>query len=300
VICSSHQYCIDRAFDRDRIACINVYVNAEIGSQTPSMVSRKDGVTESAVTVERRERVAIVTIASPENRNALTTELLLDLVTALEKLDADRTISVAVLTGGTQLFASGADVRALLEVTPAEYARSPRADCWRRLNGLGMPLVAAVAGYALGGGCELALLADILVAGDTAVFGQPEARLGLIPGAGGTQRWARVAGRHVAAEVVLAGRTVDAFEARDLGLVALVVPAERVVEAAAALAARIATGAPLALRAATASVRAAEELPLAAALEAERERLVEVLATDDRVEGITAFLEKRPPRFTGE
>ena len=170
--------------------------------------------------------VAIATIASPENRNALTTELLLDLITALEKLDADRTVSVAVLTGGTQLFASGADVRALLEVTPAEYARSPRADCWRRLNGLGLPLVAAVAGYALGGGCELALVADIVVAGDTAVFGQPEARLGLIPGAGGTQRWARVAGRHVAAEVVLAGRTVDAFEARDLGLVALVVPAE--------------------------------------------------------------------------
>ena len=256
-------------------------------------------MTESSVTLERRDRVAIVTIASPENRNALTTELLLDLITALEKLDADRTVSVAVLTGGTQLFASGADVRALLEVTPAEYARSPRADCWRRLNVLGLPLVAAVAVYALGGGCELALLADIVVAGDTAVFGQPEARLGLIPGAGGTQRWARVAGRHVAAEVVLAGRTVDAFEARDLGLVALVVPAERVVEAAAALAARIATGAPLALRAATASVRAADELPLAAALEAERERLVEVLDTDDRVEGITAFLEKRPPRFSG-
>ena len=122
---------------------------------------------------------------------------------------------------------------------------------------------------------------------------------GVGSGAGGTQRWARVAGRHVAAEVVLAGRTVDAFEARDLGLVARVVPAERVVEAATTIAARIATGAPLALRAATASVRAAEELPLAAALEAERERLVAVLDTDDRVEGITAFLEKRPPRFTG-
>jgi enoyl-CoA hydratase len=257
-------------------------------------------VAERAVTVERRDRVAIVTIASPENRNALTTELMLDLVSALEKLDADRTISAAVLTGGTRLFASGADVRALLEVSPAEYVRSPRADCWRRLNDLGLPLVAAVAGFALGGGCELAFLADIIVAADTAVFGQPEARLGLIPGAGGTQRWARVAGRHVAAEVVLAGRTVDAFEARDFGLVARVFPAERVVEAAAALAARIATGAPLSLRAARAAIRDSDELPLAAALEEEREWLVSVLDTEDRVEGITAFLEKRPPRFTGQ
>jgi enoyl-CoA hydratase len=239
-------------------------------------------------------------IVSPENRNALTTELLLDLTAALEELDADPSISVAVLTGGTQLFASGADVRALLEVDPAEYARSPRADCWRRLNELGLPLVAAVSGVALGGGCELAFLADIVVASDTALFGQPEVRLGLIPGAGGTQRWGRVAGRHVAAEVVLAGRTVDAFEARDLGIVARVVPAERVVEAAAAVASRLATGAPLALRAARASIRAADELPLGAALEAERERLVAVLATEDRVEGITAFLEKRPPRFTGQ
>jgi enoyl-CoA hydratase len=279
-------------------ACINVYV--DIGSQTPQTVSRKDGVTKGQVNVERRDRVAIVTIASPENRNALTTKLLLDLSAALEELDADRTISVAVLTGGTQLFASGADVRALLEVDPAEYARSPRADCWRRLNGLGLPLVAAVAGVALGGGCELAFLADIVVASDTALFGQPEVRLGLIPGAGGTQRWARVAGRHVATDVVLTGRTVDAFEARDLGLVARVVPAERVVEAAAAVAARLAAGAPLALRAARASIRAADELPLATALEAERERLVAVLATEDRVEGITAFLEKRAPRFTGQ
>ena len=147
---------------------------------------------------------------------------------------------------------------------------------------------------------ELAFLADIVVAADTALFGQPEVRLGLIPGAGGTQRWSRVVGRHVAAEVVLAGRTVDAFEARDLGLVARVVPAERVVESAAAVAARLAAGAPLALRAAKASIRAADELPLAAALEAERERLVAVLDTEDRVEGITAFLEKRPPRFAGQ
>jgi enoyl-CoA hydratase/carnithine racemase len=190
-------------------------------------------------------------------------------------------------------------VRALLEVTPEEYAASPRAEAWRRLDRVEVPLVAAVAGWALGGGCELAFACDVVVAADTAVFGQPEAKLGLIPGAGGTQRWARAVGRFAAADVVLAGRTVDAFEARELGLVAKVVPAERVVVAGVALAQRIAAGAPLSLRAAKAALRAAEELPLSEGLRHEREQLLRVLATEDRTEGITAFLEKRPPRFAG-
>jgi enoyl-CoA hydratase/carnithine racemase len=251
------------------------------------------------VLIERREAVAVVTIASPENRNALTNELLLELTDALEALDADDATRAAVVTGGTTLFASGADLRALLEVRPEAYAASPRVDCWRRLQRIRMPLVAAVSGPALGGGCELAFLCDLVVASDTARFGQPEARLGLIPGAGGTQRWSRVAGRHVASEVVLAGRTLDAFEARDAGLVNVVVPSERVVEAAAAMAERIAEGAPLSLRAGKDALRGADELPLGEALEHERARLVEVLATEDRVEGITAFLERRPPRFVG-
>jgi enoyl-CoA hydratase/carnithine racemase len=160
-------------------------------------------------------------------------------------------------------------------------------------------MVAAVAGPALGGGAELALLADLVVAADTAVFGQPEVRLGILPGAGGTQRWARAAGRYVAAGLVLAARTVDAFEARDLGIVDRVVPAERVVAAAAAVAGQIAAHAPLALRAARGAVRRSEELPLSAALEHERAQLVALLSTEDHREGIDAFLEKRAPQFTG-
>jgi enoyl-CoA hydratase/carnithine racemase len=254
---------------------------------------------EPQVRVEHRTAVAVVTLDRPAQRNALSTEMLGELATALERLDRDSEVRVAVLTGGNRVFASGADVRELLRLTPAAYARSPRAAAWRRLDALGLPLVAAVAGPALGGGCELALLCDLVVAADTAVLGQPEVRLGLIPGAGGSQRWARAAGRFVAGEVVLAGRTVDAFEARDLGLVARVVPAERLVDAAVALAARVAEGAPLALRAARSALRRSEELPVSAALEHDRSLLQMLLSTDDRSEGIEALLERRAPVFAG-
>ncbi|MFJ7217846.1 enoyl-CoA hydratase-related protein [Amycolatopsis sp. NPDC098790] len=239
--------------------------------------------------------VAVVTIAAPETRNALSTELLTELADTLEGLD----VRAVVLTGGPKLFAAGADVKQLRELSPIEYAASGRAACWQRIGAVGTPLVAAVAGYALGGGCELALSADLVVAADTAVFGQPEVKLGLVPGAGGTQRWARAAGRYAAAGVVLTGRTVDAFEARDLGLVHRIVPSERLVEAAVAVASSVAANGPLAVRAARSALRRADELPLSAALEYERQQLLLMLGSDDHVEGITALLEKRAPRFTG-
>jgi enoyl-CoA hydratase len=251
------------------------------------------------VTVDRADVVGLVTLDSPENRNALSTDLLVELAGALETLDADPAVHAIVLTGGPTLFASGADVRQLREISPVEYAASPRGAAWRRIGGVETVLVAAVAGYALGGGCELALACDLVVAADTAVFGQPEVRLGLVPGAGGTQRWARAAGRYVAGDVVLTGRQVSAFEARSLGLVNRIVPAERLVPAAVAVAASIAAHGPLAVRAARGAVRRAEELPLAAALEYERQQLLAMLATEDHVEGIDALLEKRSPRFAG-
>jgi enoyl-CoA hydratase/carnithine racemase len=247
------------------------------------------------VTVTRHDTVAVVTIDSPGNRNALSTDLLVELAGTLEETD----VRAIVLTGGSELFASGADVRQLRDISPVEYAASARATSWRRINAVETVLVAAVAGFALGGGCELALAADLVVAADTAVFGQPEVKLGLVPGAGGTQRWARAAGRYTAAGVVLTGRTVDAFEARDLGLVHRIVPAERVVPAAVALAGEIAANGPLAVGAARAAVRRADELPLSAALEYERQQLLLTLTSADHVEGITALLEKRPPQFTG-
>jgi enoyl-CoA hydratase len=242
---------------------------------------------------------AVVTLDSPENRNALSTDVLVELADALERLDAEPGVRAIVLTGGSKMFASGADVRQLRDISPVEYAASARATSWRRIGAVETVVVAAVAGYALGGGCELALAADLVVAADTAVFGQPEVRLGLVPGAGGTQRWARAAGRYVAAGVVLTGRNVDAFEARDLGLVHRIVPAERVVPAAVAVAGEIAANGPLAVRTARGAVRRAEELPLAAALEHERQQLLMMLTSDDHIEGISALLEKRAPRFTG-
>ncbi|GAB3434810.1 enoyl-CoA hydratase-related protein [Actinophytocola sediminis] len=243
--------------------------------------------------------VAIVTLDSPANRNALSTDLLVELADTLERLDAEPDVRAIVLTGGPTLFAAGADVRQLLAISPVEYAASARGVSWRRIGAVETVLVAAVAGFALGGGCELALCADLVVAADTAVFGQPEVRLGLVPGAGGTQRWARAAGRYTGAGVVLTGRTVDAFEARDLGLVHRIVPAERVVAAAAAVAGEIAANGPLAVRAARAALRRSEESPLSAALEFERQQLLLMLTSDDHVEGITALLDKRAPRFAG-
>ncbi|NKQ51657.1 enoyl-CoA hydratase [Amycolatopsis sp. K13G38] len=251
------------------------------------------------VTVDRCEAVAVVTLDAPENRNALSTEMLVALADTLDELDADPAVRAIVLTGGATMFASGADVRQLRDISPVEYAASPRGASWRRFGAVDTVLVAAVAGHALGGGCELALAADLVVAADTAVFGQPKVKLGLVPGAGGTQRWARAAGRYAAAAVVLTGATVDAFEARELGLVHRIVPAERLVAAAVEVAAGIAANGPLAVQAARTAVRRAEELPLAAALEFERQQLLLLLSSDDHIEGITALLDKRAPRFTG-
>jgi enoyl-CoA hydratase len=251
------------------------------------------------VTVDRADVVGLVTLDTPEKRNALSTDVLVELADALESLDAEPDIRAIVLTGGPSLFASGADVRMLRSISPVEYASSARGAAWRRIGGVETVLVAAVAGYALGGGCELALACDLVVAADTAVFGQPEVRLGLVPGAGGTQRWARVAGRYAAAGVVLTGRNVSAFEARSLGLVYRIVPAERLVAAAIAVAGSVAAHGPLAVRAARGALRRAEELPLSAALEYERAQLLAMLSTEDHVEGIDALLEKRSPRFVG-
>lgn len=251
------------------------------------------------VTISGDGAVAVVTLAARESRNALSTDLLVELADALESLDNDPAVRAIVLTGGSTLFASGADVRQLRDSSPVEYATSARGPSWRRIGAIETVLVAAVAGFALGGGCELALTADLVVAADTAVFGQPEVKLGLLPAAGGTQRWARTAGRYAASGVVLTGRTVDAFEARDLGLVHRIVPAERLVPAAVAVASEIAANGPLAVKAARAAVRRAEELPLSAALEYERQQLLLMLTSDDHIEGITALLDKRAPRFTG-
>ncbi|MCO1613400.1 enoyl-CoA hydratase-related protein [Micromonospora tulbaghiae] len=245
------------------------------------------------------DAVAVATIDRPQTRNALSADVLRALAAAMDRADADPEVRVLVLTGGPRLFASGADIRELRRTSPADYLLSERLECWNRFARFGKPAVAAVAGYVLGGGCELAMTCDAVVAADSAVFGQPEINLGIIPGAGGTQRWARVAGRFRAAELVLGGRLVDAWTAQRMGLVSQVVPAERVVEAGIALASSIAARSPVAARLGKQALRTAEEVGLTAGLAHERSLLLTLLSTDDHIEGIDAFLEKRPARFTG-
>ncbi|MFI7306684.1 enoyl-CoA hydratase-related protein [Micromonospora aurantiaca] len=245
------------------------------------------------------DAVAVATIDRPQTRNALSTDVLRALAAAMDRAEADPAVRVLVLTGGPRLFASGADIRELRRTSPADYLLSERLECWNRFARFGKPAVAAVAGYVLGGGCELAMTCDAVVAADSAVFGQPEINLGIIPGAGGTQRWARVAGRFRAAELVLGGRLVDAWTAQRMGLVSQVVPAERVVEAGIALAASIAARSPVAARLGKQALRTAEEVGLTAGLAHERSLLLTLLSTDDHLEGIDAFLQKRPARFTG-
>ncbi|HYM83794.1 MAG TPA: enoyl-CoA hydratase-related protein [Candidatus Dormibacteraeota bacterium] len=244
--------------------------------------------------------VALVTIDRPRAMNALDFELLRRLAGALEDLDLDATVRCIVLTGaGTRAFAAGADIKELAEQTPVTLTSSRAFETWDRIDRVGLPVVAAVRGYALGGGCELAMACDLIVAGEDAVFGQPEVRLGVMPGAGGTQRLTRAVGKARAMEMILTGRRLSAREAEAAGLVTSVVPAEATLAVALDLAERIASQPPLAVRAAKQAILRAFELPLSAGLDHERRAFFSLFATEDQTEGMTAFAEKREPRWTG-
>jgi enoyl-CoA hydratase/carnithine racemase len=255
----------------------------------------------SARLVERsvEGQVALCRLDRPEARNALSPEVMEELASAMEAFDADDGVRCIVIAGSDEVFASGADIEALRDRTFQESLVHPSAAFWRRLAACRTPLVAAVSGWALGGGCELALLCDMIVASETAVFGQPEVTLGIIPGGGGTQRLARVAGKQRAMELVLTGRRFDAAEGARLGIVNEVHRKGEWLDAALRLAGRVAERPPIAVRLAKQAILAAEETNLSAGLETER-RLYELsMATEDRVEGMEAFLEKRRPEFRG-
>ena len=244
--------------------------------------------------------VALVTLDRPRALNALSFALLTDLGRIVEALDADPTVRAIVITGaGTRAFAAGADIGELAEQTPDSLAASEGFRGWDRVAASDTPTIAAVRGYALGGGCELAMACDMLIAGSDAVFGQPEIKIGVIPGAGGTQRLTRAIGEARAMELVLTGRQIRADEAARLGLVTKVVPAEETLAAALDLAAEIAALPVGAVRAAKAAVRAAAELPLAGGIQRERTLFQERFGTPDQVEGMRAFLERRPPSWEG-
>ena len=246
------------------------------------------------------EGVALVTLDRPEALNALSFGLLAELVAALEALDADGAVRAIVLTGaGDRAFAAGADIKEMADATPESLADGGGFGHWDELRMIRKPLIAAVRGFALGGGCELAMACDLIVAGDDAQFGQPEIRIGVMPGAGGTQRLTRAIGKAKAMELILTGRSIDAREAERLGLVTRVVPAEATVEAALALAAEIAALPPLAVAAAKRAVNEAYEASLAQGLADERQAFFDLFATADQKEGMAAFVEKRPPHWSG-
>jgi enoyl-CoA hydratase len=246
------------------------------------------------------EAVALLTLDRPEAHNALSFGLVAELGALLAVLDNDPACRAIVITGaGEKAFAAGADVRELAGRTPRELKE---ADPFGALDGIGhldTPVIAAVRGWALGGGCELAMACDMVVAGDNAQFGQPEIKLGVIPGAGGTQRLTRAIGKARAMELILTGRRIGAAEAERMGLVSMVVPAAEALDRALDLAGRIAAQPPLAVAAAKASVVAAQGLSLAQGLHFERERFEALFETEDQREGMIAFLEKRPPTWTG-
>ena len=243
--------------------------------------------------------VWLLRLDRPEARNALSPELMEELASELERLDAEREARCLVIAGSDDVFAAGADVRALRERTFEESMRHPAASFWPRVAAIKTPLIAAVSGWALGGGFELALSCDLVVASETAEFGQPEITLGIIPGGGGTQRLARVIGKQRAMELVLTGRRIDAHEAARLGLVNAVVKKREWLDQALELAGRIARRPPIAARLAKQAVLAAEETGLSAGLEVERRLYEQAMATEDRIEGMDAFLEKRRPEFRG-
>jgi enoyl-CoA hydratase/carnithine racemase len=243
--------------------------------------------------------VALLHLNRPEARNALSPELMERLAAELERLDPDPEVHCVVIAGSEKVFAAGADIKAMVERSFEEALRHPAAAFWRRLAAIKTPLVAAVSGYALGGGCELALACDMIVASETAVFGQPEINLGIIPGGGGCQRLARVLGKQRAMELVLTGRRFDAQEALGLGLVNKVVEKDAWLTEALELARAVAAQPPIAARLAKQAVLVAEETALSPGLENERRLYELAMATEDRVEGMKAFLEKREPRFEG-
>jgi len=247
----------------------------------------------------RDGHVALLRIDRPEARNALSPEVMEELASELERLDPDPEVRCVVVAGSDKVFAAGADIKAMAERSFAEALRHPAVAFWKRLAAIKTPMVAAVSGYALGGGCELALACDMIVAAESATFGQPEINLGIIPGGGGTQRLARVLGKQRAMELVLTGRRFGAAEARELGLVNEIAPDGEWLKTAMALARTVAEKPPIASRLAKQAVLVAEETALSPGLENERRLYELAMATEDRVEGMKAFLEKREPKFEG-
>src|SRR5579863_2687060 len=262
---------------------------------------RRSAVIYETLIVETAERVALIRLNRPEALNALNSRLLDELAQALADAEADDGVGCIVITGSERAFAAGADIKEMADKT---YAQMFKADFFtagaRAIEQCRKPIIAAVAGYALGGGCELAMMCDVILAADSAKFGQPEITLGVAPGIGGTQRLTRQVGKSKAMEMILTGRMMDAAEAERAGLVSRIVPAAELVGEALAIAKKIAAQSPLAVMMNKELVNAAYETSLTQGVKLERRLFHSLFAFEDQKEGMAAFVEKRPAKFTGK
>lgn len=254
----------------------------------------------TTVLTEIRGRVGLVTLNRPQAMNAFNTMMLTELFDALDEFDLNPAIGAMVVTGNEKAFAAGADIKEMAESSPFQMIQQGRVELWDRIRSLKKPVIAAVSGWALGGGCEFSISCDLIIASETAKFGQPEITIGVIPGGGGTQRLARLLGKQLAMEMVLNNRTLTAQEALQFGLVNRVTPIENYLDEAIKLAEEIASRAPLAIRMAKDAVNAAFETTLTEGLKTEKRNFYPLFSTDDQKEGMKAFIEKRKPNWTGK
>jgi enoyl-CoA hydratase len=251
------------------------------------------------ILVDRQVPIAVITLNRPQVLNALNHELMGELVGVLTELDADAEIRAIILTGGEKAFAAGADIKEMAGETTTSIMVKDRFATWDKIRRIKKPLIAAVSGHTLGGGCELVMTCDIVIASETAQFAQPEINIGVIPGAGGTQRLTRLVGKYKAMEMILTGAKISAHEAKAIGLVNKVVPVELCLDEAKTIAQEIAKKSPLAVRLAKEAILKSFELPLDEGLEYERKNFYMLFSSEDQKEGMKAFLEKRTPVFSG-
>ncbi|MGB3523679.1 MAG: enoyl-CoA hydratase [Mycobacterium sp.] len=255
-------------------------------------------MTYETILVDRDGRVGTITLNRPQALNALNSQVMGEVITAAAEFDADPGIGAIIITGSAKAFAAGADIKEMADLSFAEVFAADFFAAWSKLAAVRTPTIAAVAGHALGGGCELAMMCDLLIAADTAKFGQPEIKLGVLPGMGGSQRLTRAIGKAKAMDLILTGRTIDAAEAERSGLVSRVVPADDLLVEAGKVAATIAGMSLSAARMAKEAVNRAFESTLAEGLLYERRLFHSAFATEDQTEGMAAFTEKRAPNFT--